>query len=84
MYTTAFTTQNIQQSSQLYMMKTVHHKFMLLLGEIIENLANLAEKTKHMVMPVEHMAAMLFLLLTAIKYRSGSVILSTVISVQRV
>ena len=45
------TTQNIQQSSQLYMMKTVHHKFMLLLGEIIENLANLAEKTKHMVMP---------------------------------
>ncbi|MFN6884553.1 lyase family protein, partial [Proteus mirabilis] len=28
-----------------------HHKFMLLLGEIIENLANLAEKTKHMVMP---------------------------------
>lgn len=44
------TTQNIQQSSQLYMMKTVHHKFMLLLGEIIENLANLADKTKHMVM----------------------------------
>jgi len=45
------TTQNIQQSSQLYMMKTVHHKFMLLLSEIIENLANLAEKTKKMVMP---------------------------------
>ncbi|MBN6367031.1 MULTISPECIES: adenylosuccinate lyase family protein [Providencia] len=45
------TTQNIQQSSQLYMMKTVHHKFMLLLGEIIENLADLAERTKHMVMP---------------------------------
>ncbi len=45
------TTQNIQQSSQLYMMKTVHHKFMLLLSEIIENLSNLAEKTKKMVMP---------------------------------
>ena len=45
------TTQNIQQSSQLYMMKTVHHKFMLLLGEIIENLSNLALKTKSMVMP---------------------------------
>ncbi len=44
------TTQNIQQSSQLYMMKTVHNKFMLLLSEIIENLSNLAEKTKHMVM----------------------------------
>ncbi len=45
------TTQNIQQSSQLYMMKTVHHKFMLLLSEIIENLSNLATKTKKMVMP---------------------------------
>ncbi|SQI41316.1 Adenylosuccinate lyase [Providencia alcalifaciens] len=45
------TTQNIQQSSQLYMMKTVHNKFMLLLSEIIENLSGLAEKTKHMVMP---------------------------------
>ncbi|QNH67513.1 adenylosuccinate lyase family protein [Proteus vulgaris] len=44
------TTQNIQQSSQLYMMKTVHNKFMLLLSEIIENLSNLAERTKHMVM----------------------------------
>ncbi|WP_300002725.1 adenylosuccinate lyase family protein [uncultured Cedecea sp.] len=45
------TTQNIQQSSQLYMIKTVHHKFMLLLSEIIENLSNLADKTKKMVMP---------------------------------
>ena len=45
------TTQNIQQSSQLYMMKTVHNKFMFLLSEIIENLSGLAEKTKHMVMP---------------------------------
>lgn len=45
------TTQNIQQSSQLYMMKKVHNKFMILLGEIIENLSNLAEKSKAMVMP---------------------------------
>lgn len=44
------TTQNIQQSSQLYMMKTVHNKFMLLLSEIIENLSHLADKTKNMVM----------------------------------
>lgn len=44
------TTQNIQQSSQLYMMKTVHDKFMVLLGEIIDNLSELAEKSKEMVM----------------------------------
>ncbi|WP_342128218.1 lyase family protein, partial [Proteus mirabilis] len=45
------TKKNIQKSSQLYIMKTVHNKYKLLLGEIIENIANLAEKTKHMVMP---------------------------------
>lgn len=44
------TTQNVQQSSQLYMMKTVHDKYMLLLGEILENLSKLAEKTKDYVM----------------------------------
>ena len=44
------TTQNIQQSSQLYMMKTVHDKFMILLGEILANLSELAEKSKDMVM----------------------------------
>lgn len=44
------TTQNIQQSSQLYMMRTVHNKFMVLLGEIIENLSKLADKSKDMVM----------------------------------
>lgn len=69
------TTQNIQQSSQLYMMKTVHNKFMLLLSEILENLSRLAEKTKHMVMPAGHTAVMPFLSLTATKWRCGSAIL---------
>lgn len=45
------TTQNIQQSSQLYMMKTVHNQFMLLLSDILENLSQLALKSKDMVMP---------------------------------
>lgn len=45
------TTQNIQQSSQLYMMKTVHDQFMLLLSDILENLSQLAFKSKNMVMP---------------------------------
>ena len=44
------TTQNIQQSSQLYMVKTVHDKYMLLLGEILENLSQLAEDNKETVM----------------------------------
>lgn len=44
------TTQNIQQSSQIYIMKKVHEKFMFLLGDIIYNLSHLAEKSKDMVM----------------------------------
>ncbi|MGX6961435.1 class-II fumarase/aspartase family protein [Vagococcus xieshaowenii] len=45
------TTQNIQQSSQMYMMKLVHDKYMKLLGEILDNLSDLAERTKDYVMP---------------------------------
>lgn len=45
------TTQNIQQSSQLYMVKTVHDKYMTLLGEILDNLSRLAEENKDAVMP---------------------------------
>ncbi|WP_054951351.1 class-II fumarase/aspartase family protein [Numidum massiliense] len=45
------TTQNIQQSSQLYMVKTVHEKYMQLLGEILSNLSKLAEENKNAVMP---------------------------------
>lgn len=44
------TTQNIQQSSQLYMVKNVHHKYMHILGEIIANLSQLAEDNKDAVM----------------------------------
>lgn len=44
------TTQNIQQSSQLYMVKTVHDKYMGLLGEILENLSELASDNKETVM----------------------------------
>lgn len=44
------TTQNIQQSSQLYMVKTVHDKYMGLLGEILENLSQLASDNKETVM----------------------------------
>ncbi|UJF16625.1 adenylosuccinate lyase family protein [Jeotgalibaca sp. MA1X17-3] len=44
------TTQNIQQSSQLYMVKQVHHKYMQLIGEILENLSILAEENKDAVM----------------------------------
>lgn len=45
------TTQNIQQSSQMYMVKTVHDKYMRLLGEILENLSKLAKENKDAVMP---------------------------------
>ena len=45
------TTQNIQQSSQLYIMKKIHQKFIHLIGEILENLSDLAEESKGMVMP---------------------------------
>ncbi|SEL09419.1 3-carboxy-cis,cis-muconate cycloisomerase [Carnobacterium iners] len=44
------TTQNIQQSSQLYMVKQVHHKYMQLIGEILGNLSKLAEDNKDAVM----------------------------------
>lgn len=45
------TTQNIQQSSQLYMVKNVHKKFMQIIGEILENLSKLALDNKDAVMP---------------------------------
>lgn len=44
------TTQNIQQSSQLYMVKNVHHKYMSLIGEMLENLSRLALDNKDTVM----------------------------------
>lgn len=44
------TTQNIQQSSQLYMVKQVHEKYMLLLADILDNLSKLAEAHKGSVM----------------------------------
>ncbi|PAD45343.1 class-II fumarase/aspartase family protein [Shouchella clausii] len=45
------TTQNIQQSSQLYILKKAHMIFMRLIGEILENLSVLASDNKHTVMP---------------------------------
>lgn len=45
------TTQNIQQTSQLYQMKKVHHIFLRMCGEILENLSALAVKHKGTVMP---------------------------------
>ncbi|MCM3705978.1 MULTISPECIES: class-II fumarase/aspartase family protein [Cytobacillus] len=45
------TTQNIQQSSQLYIMKKVHSKFMNLIGQILNNLSKLALENKDTVMP---------------------------------
>lgn len=44
------TTQNIQQSSQLYIAKQVHETFLQLTGEILQNLARLAERYKSAVM----------------------------------
>lgn len=44
------TTQNIQQSSQLYMMKNAHHKFMTIVAQILENLSVLAYDNKDVVM----------------------------------
>lgn len=44
------TTQNVQQTSQLYIMKQVHEKFLGLASEILENLAKLAEDNKNTVM----------------------------------
>lgn len=45
------TTQNVQQSGQLYQVKQVHKKFLELLGDILENLAQLTEKEKDTIMP---------------------------------
>ena len=45
------TTQNIQQTSQLYQMKKVHDIFLKTCGEILENLSVLAERHKDTVMP---------------------------------
>lgn len=45
------TTQNIQQSSQLYIVKKAHSKFMNLIGQILTNLSHLALEHKDTVMP---------------------------------
>lgn len=45
------TTQNVQQSGQLYGVKQVHSKFLEIIGEILYNLAELTEKEKNTVMP---------------------------------
>lgn len=45
------TTQNVQQSGQLYVMKQIHDKFMLLSGEILKNLSKLAAEHADTVMP---------------------------------
>lgn len=45
------TTQNVQQSGQLYIVKQVHEKFLQIIGEILQNLGELTEKEKDTVMP---------------------------------
>lgn len=45
------TTQNIQQSSQLYILKKAHHQFMKIIGRILGNLSTLASENKDTVMP---------------------------------
>ncbi|WP_067843198.1 class-II fumarase/aspartase family protein [Amphibacillus sediminis] len=45
------TTQNIQQTGQLYLVKQIHDKFKGVLSESLVNLANLASKHKATVMP---------------------------------
>lgn len=45
------TTQNVQQSGQLYVMKQVHDKFLSLSKDILNNLAKLAEDNADTVMP---------------------------------
>jgi adenylosuccinate lyase len=45
------TTQNVQQSGQLYVIKQIHEKFLKLSGEILTNLAKLAKEHAHTVMP---------------------------------
>ncbi|WP_129727634.1 class-II fumarase/aspartase family protein [Ectobacillus funiculus] len=45
------TTQNIQQTAQLLIMKRIHDKFLEVVGEILKNLAKLAEDNKDTVLP---------------------------------
>lgn len=45
------TTQNVQQSGQLVVMKQIHDKFIELCGEILVNLSELAEENANTVMP---------------------------------
>lgn len=45
------TTQNVKQSGLLYTMKQIHEKFLLLCGEILNNLSTLAEENANTVMP---------------------------------
>ncbi|WP_301420377.1 class-II fumarase/aspartase family protein [Mammaliicoccus lentus] len=45
------TTQNIQQSSEMYIMKKIHYKFMEISKDILNNLSNLAEKYSQTIMP---------------------------------
>ncbi|WP_313469387.1 lyase family protein, partial [Carnobacterium sp.] len=44
------TTQNVQQTSQVLIMKKIHNKFMVIISEILENLSRLAEKEAATVM----------------------------------
>ncbi|MDU1910429.1 adenylosuccinate lyase family protein [Fusobacterium sp.] len=44
------TTQNIQQSGQLIILKQLHEKYLLICSKILENLAKLAEDNKNSVM----------------------------------
>ncbi|MBT2698976.1 adenylosuccinate lyase family protein [Bacillus sp. ISL-40] len=45
------TTQNIQQTAQLLLMKRIHDKFLEVVGEILQNLAKLAEENKDTILP---------------------------------
>ncbi|WP_251033200.1 lyase family protein [Bacillus sp. ISL-7] len=45
------TTQNIQQTAQLLIMKRIHDKFLEVVGEILQNLAKLAEENKDTILP---------------------------------
>jgi Adenylosuccinate lyase len=45
------TTQNVQQTGQQYVMKKIHKKFLILIAEILTNLAKLAHTHKDTVMP---------------------------------
>lgn len=45
------TTQNVQQSGQVYVMKQIHDKFLMLCGEILNNLSELAKENAEAVMP---------------------------------